>query len=96
MAKKGTRAYDDEIVEVFYGINTKLNKVESVSRKRNGSLTRTNADGTMTPHHPMPGKNALTEVVIAFGLSDVFSFPPSMWDAEWVKKKIEELEAKLT
>ncbi|PWS38086.1 hypothetical protein DFH01_01925 [Falsiroseomonas bella] len=94
MAKRGTKAYEQEIVWVFYGINPTKKRVERVSQQRNGVLSKMNDDAVFVTHYVMPGRKAETEIVIVFGLTDVFGVPVSSADSEWVKKQVAELEAK--
>lgn len=96
MAKPGTKAYQQEIVEVFYGINPRTKRVERVSRTRGGSLSKMGADANFVTHHIMAGRNAETEIVVVFHLTDVFGFPAGMEDAEWVKQKRKDLEEKIS
>lgn len=96
MAKPGTKAYKQEIVEVFYGINPRTKRVERVSRTRDGTLSKMGADATFVTHHIMPDRKAETEIVVVFHLTDVFGFPAGMEDAEFVKQKRKELEEKIS
>jgi len=76
MPRKATKAYKNEVWEVFYGINPKTFEVESVSKSRGGVLTRWGKEGVHT-HPILTGRQARNEVVIVYGLTDIFvSRPP--------------------
>jgi hypothetical protein len=96
MAKRGTKAYEQEIISVFYGINPKRRRVESVSQQRNGVLSKMNDDSVLVTHHVSPGRKAETEIDIVWGLTDIFSTPAHSWNSDYVKQKRAELEAKIT
>jgi hypothetical protein len=92
MAKR-TKQSKEEIVKIFYGINSKTFEVESVSLTRGAVLTKFGKDLEYI-RHPIAGRDARTEVVIVFHLTEIFSVSAQMSDAESTKKRIEELEAK--
>ncbi len=95
MPKKGTKAYRDEITQIYWGINYTTKKVESVSRHRDGSLSKLGEDMRYTKHAVGPGKRIEAELLIVFGLSDTFSALSQDYDAPWVEKQKAELKAKI-
>jgi hypothetical protein len=94
MAKRGTKAQEQEIIWVFSGINPKTRRVESVSQQRNGVLSKTGENGAFVTHHVSPGRKAETEIVIVWGFTDIFSTPAHSWNSDYVKQKRAELEEK--
>jgi hypothetical protein len=87
-----TKQQQREIVSEFYGINLKTYEVESVSLTRGGMLTKWGKDATYI-EHPVAGRQARTEVVIVFGLSEIFEVT-QFDDREYTKRKVAELQAK--
>ena len=95
MARKGTKAYRNETVEVFWGINRKRGRIESVYLTRGGVLSMMGEDAVTVTHPIMPGRDAKHEIVVVFGLTDVFSAPAGMTDTAWVKLRRAELQEKI-
>jgi hypothetical protein len=93
MAKHGS---NDEITEFFYGINLKTFAVESVSKTRGGRLSKSLPDGTVYSQMIAPGKDAQSEVVIMFGLTDVVRIPAIFWSSEFATNERQKLEEKAT
>ena len=93
MPRKATKAYKNEVWEVFYGINPKTFEVESVSKSRGGVLTRWGKEGVHT-HPILTGRQARNEVVLVYGLTDIFVVNPHFENQESTRKRIEELKAK--
>ena len=89
-----TRQQQEEIVETFYGINPKTFKVESVSRTRGGTLTKWNEDAVPYSHHIEHGRDPKSEVLIVFGLIDIFGVPEFLVSSESTKMRINELKEK--
>lgn len=94
MAKRGTKAYDQEYVTVVYGINRQTKEVDSVWVQRNRVLVGSRADGTDYRHPIKPGWTAEREAGLIFGLTEVFSTPVALHDSEFTKKRLEELREK--
>lgn len=78
MAKRGTKAQKQEIVQIFYGINPRTGCVESVSLSRDNKLTKYGSDATITQVVAMPGRKVETEIVVVLGLTELFGVPPGM------------------
>ena len=95
MAKNRTKADRQEYIEVFWGINPRTKSVESVHRQRDGLLSKMSSDGTIRSHPVLPGRMAQSEIVIVFGLTDVFGVSVAMAESASVKQRVADLEAKV-
>jgi|JI7StandDraft_1071085.scaffolds.fasta_scaffold870549_1 hypothetical protein len=62
-----------------------------VGETHGGKLTYMRPDGSM---YVRSGRGQ-ADVAIVFGLSDIFETPVALDGGEWVKKKTEELKAKI-
>lgn len=82
-----------EIIEVFYGINSRTLEVERVSLTRGGTLTRWNKNGPYS--HAVGRRNPRTEVAVVFDLDDIQSVPQVLFNSESEKRIVAELEAKV-
>lgn len=91
MAKRGTKAYDQEYLWVVYGINPRLKKVQSVWVQRNRVLSGSRDDGAPVQHPIKPGWTAEREAGLIFGLREVFSVPAALSDSDYTKQRVEEL-----
>lgn len=94
MAKRGTKAYNEEYLFVVYGISRTTKKVRSVWVQRNNVLVASGPDGTSVRHPIKPGWTAEREAALVFGLTDTFMTPAAMSDSEHTKKRLEELREK--
>src|SRR5262249_8839393 len=96
MAKKGTRAYKDETVAVYYGINAKTFQVERVSRTRGGMISKSGAGGLYhsTSIHPSNARSPEREVRLVYGLTEVIETAPQFESSEGFKASIEALKKK--
>jgi hypothetical protein len=88
-----TRKQEEETVSTFYGINPKTFRVESVSLTRGGKLRKWGPDATFATHHLAHGRQAITEIIIVWGLTDLIEIYPRLEDSESTRKKLEELRA---
>lgn len=93
MARR-TKRQNEEIVERFYGIDPKTFEVARISLTRSGTLTRRWDDGRVYPHHIMRGRDARSEVIVVFGLTNIFSVLVQYDSAESTQDRIKELEEK--
>ena len=84
---------DSEVIEVFYGIDPSTFEVKRVSLTRGGTLSKSTKDGWSFSHRIEHGRNARTEVIIVFNLTDIFSVPPQYENVEETKRRTAELEA---
>jgi len=91
MAKPSSK---DEIVQTFHGINRTTFDVESVWMTSGRKLTKMGRDGSLTSHLIEGGRDPKTEVVIKFGLIEVFSVSQALSGGQLEKRGIEELTAK--
>ncbi|GAO38350.1 hypothetical protein SCH01S_14_00140 [Sphingomonas changbaiensis NBRC 104936] len=91
--KKGTKAYEREIVEFVYGIDQVTKQVRSVSVQRDRMLSTLNANGDYVRHYA-GGRSAKSEAALVFGLTDTYTVPAGLADAEWAKAEIKKLEEK--
>lgn len=90
-----TRKDNEQYVETYYGIDPKTHKVVSVSKTRGGTLIRWDSETAMSHRHPIaPGRMAQSEVVVVYGLRDVFCVTVGFEDGESTKRRIAELEKK--
>lgn len=94
MAGKRTKAYQNETIAVWYGIDRKTKSVHMVWESRSGSLSRSGKGVEPYTHHMSPGRQASTEIVVVFHLSDLFSTSPALMNDEFNKKRVAELEAR--
>src|SRR5258708_6630626 len=92
MARK-TRANQEEIVTVFYGINPKDWAVDRISATRGGKLSRYKG-GHVYSHQTHSGYAVESEVRIVFELEDIFSTTPLFENSDYVKDKRGQLQAK--
>lgn len=89
-----TKKQENEYVTVYYGVHTGTGTVRSVWQTRGGKLNMGNNDGSAVTHYVGPGRRTESELLIVFGLTDVFSVSVNSLDSENTKKRIGELEAK--
>jgi hypothetical protein len=61
----------DETIYLYFGINPKTRKVETVSQSRGGRLSHWGDEGVLSTHAIMPGRRAETEITIVWGLTNV-------------------------
>jgi hypothetical protein len=94
MAKRGTKAYNEEYLYIVYGISRTMKKVRSVWVQRNNVLVASGPDGTSARHAIKPGWTAEREAALVFGLTDTFMTPAALSDSEHTKKRLEELREK--
>lgn len=88
-----TKREAQQIVEVFYGIDPKTFEVERVSLTRDGVLHKYNRDGLHGTHAILHGRQARTEIIIVWHLTDLISFPVGLDDDEYRKSRIAEMGA---
>jgi hypothetical protein len=81
-------------LSTFYGINPKTFRVESVSVTRGGTLRKWGPDATFATHHLAHGRQAKSEIIIVWGLTDLIEIYPQLDDSESTKQKLAELKAK--
>jgi hypothetical protein len=93
MARR-TAQSDGEYIWAFYGINRKTFEVESVWQTRGGMLSYSNRNGHSYSHHIAKGRDAKSEVIIVFELTDIFEVPIALVGTEHTKLRIKELEDK--
>jgi hypothetical protein len=91
--KRGTKAYKEEYVNVYWGINPRSKLVERAYRRRDGVLAKMNPDGVTVLHPVKPGWTAEAEIGLVFGLRQVFGVPIAREDHESVKRRVAELKA---
>ena len=89
-----TKREEAEYVTVYYGIHAETGTVRSVWQTRGGKLNMGKNDGSAITAVVGPGRRAENELVIVFGLSDVFSVPVGLMDGEGTKRRVADLEAK--
>jgi hypothetical protein len=92
--RKRTNAYRAEYVLVHYGINPRTKSVDSVWESRDGTLSKGMPDGSSHQHQVVGNRRASDEIVIIWGLTDLFSVPAAMVSDETTKKLVEELRSK--
>jgi hypothetical protein len=90
--KKGTKAWNNEIVRQFYGINVLTDKVENFHLSRDNTLSRWNDDDVLIKHHVMRGWQVESELNVVFHLVDIIELPLVLDGSN--KSRIEKLEAK--
>jgi hypothetical protein len=90
-----TKKEQEQIESVFYGIDPETFEVSSVSVTRGGILRRWHKSGTCHTHTIGPGRQARTEIVVLYGLTDLFEVFPQYENADNTKNKIEELKVKI-
>lgn len=91
---RNTRKNQNEIVEHYYGINRETFEIESVSKTRGGTLSKSGKDGSYSTHHIIGDRQAKTEIVIVWGLTDIISFPAQFDGGEMTKRQMADLQAK--
>jgi hypothetical protein len=90
---KPPKAEKGAYIEVYYGINSRMNRVDRVYRTNDGKLEST-VIGSPLSVSIRPGVAALDEVALIYGLTDIFYTRIEFAESEPTKKKIAELEAK--
>jgi hypothetical protein len=89
-----TKHQKGEIVREFHGIVPKTFDVETVSLTRGGVLSKFSRDGNYHQHPVTGGRIPRNEVVIVYGLTDIIETTPQFSDAEYIKRKLAELQEK--
>lgn len=92
MNRKGTNAWKNETVSVFYGINRNSLKVERVSLSRDRVITRL-IDRFLANSHPLGGRSARDELGTVFDLDEVIEFHPA-FEPRWDDLRLKALEEK--
>jgi hypothetical protein len=93
MARR-TKRENEETVEIFYGINPRTFEVDSVFLTRGGTLRKHGRDLATATHHILHGRDARTEIIIVWHLTDLVSFAPAMSGGEFAKEQLAELRLK--
>ena len=94
VAGKRTKAHQGEFVGTYYGVSQRTKRVEAVWKRRDGQLSKTLPNGVTTTHYVGPGRLDEAEIVIVWGLTDVFHVAVGSENSDWVKRRIAELQAK--
>jgi hypothetical protein len=89
--QKGTKAYRQETVAVFYGIDPKTLTVQPVWLSRDRMLT-TFVGEQLVSHFVMGARSPSAEIVAAWGLTDILELTPAT-DARY-SPRVKKLEAK--
>ena len=88
-----TNREKQEIVEVFFGINPRTFDVERVSLTRDNLLQHWSSD-VMLSHPVLFDRSARAEIIITWGLTDLFSTVVQFEESEDTKRQIAGLTAK--
>lgn len=91
---RGTKAYNEETVEIYFGINPRTKRVQAVYRRRDNCLCTFNDDEQYIVHPIKPGWKGESEARLVFGLREIIAVPAALEGSEYTKKRIEELRAK--
>ena len=92
--KKGTKAWKQEIIRTYYGVNRKTFDVENVTETRGGTLTKWMKDGMPLTSATRPGSPTRSEIVTVFGLTDIIEVSPQFEDQQSTKQRVDDLRAK--
>ncbi len=84
----------DEIVKVFYGINSKTFKVEYVNLTRSGEISKHEAGQSFVRYQVQSNQDAMHDIMFKFGLIEVFGVDARRDQSDDTKQKIKELQAK--
>jgi len=89
-----TRRELEQRIEFFYGINPQTFEIESVSLTRGGMLHKMGKNLSHESHAVIGHRSPKTEIIIVWGLLDLFSVPASLDNGEFAKAQLEDLKQK--